>query len=325
MVATHRSPRLRRAASLVALSVTLQEGGAALAVGLFSMVGAAGAVFLRFAAASVILVVLVRPRVRGLTRSQWSGVAILALSLASMNFCFYQAISRAPLGVVVTIEILGPLSLSVLTTRRPVVWLWAALSLSGVVGLGISRCNGPIAAAGLLFAVTSACAWICYILAARRAAMLLAPREALTLATCLGACALLPAAAATADLGAALHLDVLGLAMLVAVVCSVAPYGLELSALRVLPAGTFAMLTSLSPVIAAVAGWSLLGQTLSPIDWASIVCVTLATAGAVRSAARRLDTAAEPHTTRPRRGDGPESDVRCVADRVSTSADRSAQ
>ncbi len=264
------------------VSVVLQEGGAALAVGLFSSVGAIGAVFARFSGAALMLALAVRPRVRGLSAAQWTAVGILAVSLTVMNFCFYQAISRAPLGLVVTVEILGPLALSVVTGHRWTAWLWAALSLAGVGAIGSSRWGGDTDSLGFLFAIIAAASWAGYILSAGRAAKLFAPLDALTLATCIGAIALLPAAAMTVDLHGALQTTTIGLGLVVALMCSVIPYSLELTSLRTLPSSTFAVLTSLSPVIAAISGWLVLHQHMSTMDWAGILCVTGASIGAVK-------------------------------------------
>jgi inner membrane transporter RhtA len=68
---------------------------------------------------------------------------------------------------------------------------------------------------------------------------------------------------------------------------SVVPYSLELISLRRLPPDTFAILTCLSPVIAALAGWLVLGQHLAATGYLAIVLVTVASIGAVRSARGR--------------------------------------
>ena len=68
--------------------------------------------------------------------------------------------------------------------------------------------------------------------------------------------------------------------------CSVIPYSLELMSLRTLSPDTFAVLTCLSPVIAALAGWLVLGQQLGWAGYLAIVLVTIASIGAVRSTRR---------------------------------------
>jgi threonine/homoserine efflux transporter RhtA len=50
----------------------------------------------------------------------------------------------------------------------------------------------------------------------------------------------------------------------------------------------FAILTCLSPVVAAIAGWLILGQHLAVTGYVAIVLVTVASIGAVRTARDRL-------------------------------------
>lgn len=119
----------------------------------------------------VILCAAARPTVRGLTRRAWGSAVALAATLAVMNFCFYLAIARIPLGIAVTIEALGPLILSVVTSSRRIAWLWALLAFSGVALLGLPRHGGghfdPM---GFAFAAAAGLAWACYILASARTA-----------------------------------------------------------------------------------------------------------------------------------------------------------
>jgi inner membrane transporter RhtA len=98
-------------ALLVVVAAISQEVGAAFAVGLFAALGAIGAVSVRFLVAGVILCVAVRPRLSGLSGRAWLSAAALAATLTVMNLCFYNSLTRIPLGVAVTVEALGPLAL----------------------------------------------------------------------------------------------------------------------------------------------------------------------------------------------------------------------
>ena len=98
-----------------------------------------------------------------------------------------------------------------------------------------------------------------------------------------------------ADAGAALlRIDLLALGAAVAVLSSTIPYALELIALRRLPAAAFAILMSLAPATAALAGFVLLGQHLAWLEVVGIALVILASIGAVRSSTRAAREAAEP-------------------------------
>lgn len=272
-------------ALLAVAAAVVQEVGAAVAVGLFNALGVAGTVFARFFVAAVILCVAVRPRPRDLDIRACRSVAGLAAALTAMNLFFYEALSRIPLGVAVTVEICGPLLLSVCMNRHWTGWLWAAVAFSGVCLLGLG--GGPLRSSdliGLALAAGAAVGWVGYILATAYAGKVFANLEALALATVLGALMTAPAAAWNLDLESALNWEVVRTVVVVGLMCSVIPYSLELISLRTLPASTFAVLTSLSPAVAAIAGWFVLGQQLGLIDCLAVMLVIIASAGAVRAA-----------------------------------------
>jgi inner membrane transporter RhtA len=273
----------------VVVAAISQEVGAAFAVGLFAALGAAGAVFARLLVAGVILCVAVRPRLRGLSGRAWVSAGALAAALVVMNLCFYFSLTRIPLGVAVTVEALGPLALSVVVSRHKTAWLWALLAVIGVALLSISGVRvGRLDPVGLGFAAAAGASWAGYILATARAGSDFPKLDGLALATAIGALVMAPIAVLAVDPGGALRWQVLGLGALVGVMSSVIPYSLELISLRRLPPETFAILTCLSPVVAAIAGWLMLGQHLAVTGYVAIVLVTVASIGAVRSARERL-------------------------------------
>ena len=65
---------------------------------------------------------------------------------------------------------------------------------------------------------------------------------------------------------------------------SAIPYSLELEALRRLPRGTFGVLMSLEPAVAATDRLHRLGQGLSALELVAIALVVIASAGALRTA-----------------------------------------
>jgi inner membrane transporter RhtA len=246
-------------------------------------------VFVRLFVAGVILCVTVRPRLRGLSRRAWLSAIALAATVTVMNVCFYNALTRVPLGIAVTVEALGPLALSVVVSSRRTAWLWALLALLGVALLSLTGVRvGHLDAVGLGFAAGAAASWAAYILATARAGSDFPSLDGLALATAIGAVVTAPFAAVAIDPDSALRWQVLGLGTMVGVMSSVIPYSLELISLRRLPPETFAILTCLSPVVAAIAGWLILGQHLSVTGYVAIVLVTVASIGAVRAARERL-------------------------------------
>jgi inner membrane transporter RhtA len=273
----------------VVVAAISQEVGAAFAVGLFAALGPVGAVFVRLLVAGVILCVAVRPRLRGLFRRAWVSAVALAAALVVMNVCFYISLTRIPLGVAVTIEALGPLALSVIVSRRKSAWVWALLALLGVALLSLTGVRvGHLDPVGLGFAAGAGASWAGYILATARAGSDFPNLDGLAVATAIGAVVTAPFAVVAVDPGSALRWQVLGLGAIVGVMSSVIPYSLELISLRRLPPETFAILTCLSPVVAAIAGWLILGQHLAVTGYMAIALVTAASIGAVRSARDHL-------------------------------------
>lgn len=269
------------AVALVLGGLACQEVGAAIAVLLFPAAGPAGMTFLRLAFSAVLLLALVRPRLRGHSRAGWVTVAGFGVVLAAMNLCFYEALARLPLGAAVTLEVLGPLVLSVVTGRRAVAWLWAILAFAGVALLGWGGLTAldPV---GVLFALGAGACWAGYILGSARTGAAFPRFDGLAIAMTVGAVVSMPFALVAGGTGM-LRADVLALGLAVAVLSSMIPYGLELMALRRIRASTFAVLMSLAPAIAALTGLVVLGQQLAPLQWIGIGLVVAASAGAVRT------------------------------------------
>lgn len=272
------------AVSLVAVGLVCQEVGASIATTLFPATGPLGMVMLRLVFSAVILLVIARPSLRSRTREGWLAVIAFGVVLAVMNGLFYLALERLPLGITVTFEVLGPLVLSIVASRRASAWLWAALALGGVVSLaggGWDRLD-PI---GVLFALGAAASWAFYILASARVGSTFPKLDGLAIAMAIGAVLSLPFG--IADAGAALlDLRLVALGAAVAVLSSTIPYALELIALRRLAASTFAILMSLGPATAALAGFVLLGQHLTVWEIVGIGLVVAASMGAVLAASR---------------------------------------
>ncbi|SDL16219.1 inner membrane transporter RhtA [Streptomyces indicus] len=256
--------------------------GAGLAVSLMPRAGAVGVVTLRLVAAALVLLVICRPKLRGHSRRDWGTVLAFGLSLAAMNGLFYQAVDRIPLGPAVTLEVLGPLALSVFATRRLVNLLWAALALLGVFLLGGAGGFGSLDLVGAAFALGAGAMWAAYIVFSAKTGQRFPSADGLALAMAVAAVVMLPLGIAEAGSKLLVPTTLL-LGIGVAVLSSVLPYTLELLALRRLPASTFAIMMSLEPAMAAAAGFLLLDQGLAVAQVIAIGLVIVASMGAVRT------------------------------------------
>ncbi|MEV7710517.1 EamA family transporter [Streptomyces sp. NPDC088190] len=279
-----RGAALAPVALVVAGGLSVQFGSA-VAVLLMPRAGALGVVTLRLAVAALVLLVVCRPRVRGHSRADWGTVLAFGLAMGGMNTLFYQAADRIPLGAAVTLEVLGPLALSVFASRRLINVVWAGLALGGVVllsGGGLDRLDP----AGAAYALGAGAMWATYIVFSARTGRRFPQADGLALAMVVAALLSLPLG--IMESGSKLLVpSTVGLGAAVALLSSVLPYTLELMALRRLPAPTFAILMSLEPAIAATAGFLILDQALTTTDALAIALVIGASMGAVRSQTRR--------------------------------------
>ena len=262
------------AVGLVLVAALSPQVGAAFAVTLFDELGPAGAAFLRLAFAAIVLWAIWRPRLTGDLRL--AGAFGVALGL--MNWSFYEAIDRIPLAVAVTIEFTGPLLVAVIGSRRPLDGVWIALAAVGIVVL-VDPGGGSVDAAGVGFALAAAACWMAYIYLSKRTGAAFPGGAGLAIAMAVGALIVLPAGVIQAE-GALAQPDLLGSALVVALLSSVLPYSLELEALRRLPAAVFGVLMSLDPAVAALAGFVFLDQTLGARELLAVAMVVVASAGA---------------------------------------------
>ncbi|MDN4473012.1 EamA family transporter [Demequina zhanjiangensis] len=267
----------------VLLGLVCQEAGASVAVLVFPTAGPIGMVALRLLFSAVVLVPLAWRGLRAGVLAHWQILVGYGLSLAAMNVVFYLAIDRIPLGIAVTIEVLGPLALSVVASRSLRGVLWAVTAAAGVLLLGGTAHDLDLL--GVLFAAAAAVLWAVYILMARSAGAALPGVTGLAAAMSLGALVTMPFALAVTGT-TLLQPHVLALGFAVAVLSSAIPYGIEISALRHMKAETFGVLMALAPAVAALAGLVLLDQALTWGVVVGIALVTIAGAGAVMSARR---------------------------------------
>jgi inner membrane transporter RhtA len=266
-------------AQVLAGIVSVQVG-AALAKQLFGTVGSAGTVALRLFFAAVVLLLVWRPSFR-IGRTAWRVVVGYGLVLGAMNLCFYLALAKIPLGIVVTIEFLGPLAVALAGSRRWLDGLWALLAAGGVVLLTEGR--GDLHLAGILFALGAAVCWGSYILLSAALGRHTDDGSGLALGMALAAIVVAPVG--LADSGTALFEPwVLVVALGVALLSSVIPYSLELEALRKIPPRVFGVLMSLEPAVAALVGLVVLGEILGSVQWVAVLLVVAASAGATRTA-----------------------------------------
>ena len=287
---------------LLGTGIVSVQVGAGLAARLFGTIPAAGVTGLRLWTAALLLAAFgARPAVRAvcgvIAERAWRDAAVVVafgVTLGIMNFSIYQAFARIPLGIAVTIEFLGPLAVAVATSRRLIDLLWVVLAAAGVTLLGTAGISAArlgnqaghgSVLAGVLFAMTAAASWACYILLSAATGRRFSGGSGLVVAMVVASLVVMPTAVISTGL-ALLRPGVVGVGVAIGVLSSVIPYRFELETLRRVPPRVFGIWMSLEPAVAALVGLVMLGEALAVSEWAAIVCVMAACAGAARGSAR---------------------------------------
>ncbi len=269
---------LKRLSIAAALGSMLSvQGGASIAKYLFHLLGPAGATTLRIGISGILLAVINRPDFRRFTRQEWRYALCYGLAIGTMNLSFYYGIQRVPLGLGVTVEFIGPLTLAFLASRRAADFLWAALAGTGIA-LIVPWRGGSVDPLGLMFVLLAGILWAVYIVAGGKISRKMKSSDAVTSGMCIAALLVLPFGILSGDL---FHLNgkLLLLGLGIAVFSSALPFTLDLMALKNIPSKTFSILQSLQPAFGALSGLVFLGEMLSPAQWIAILCVVLASLG----------------------------------------------
>jgi len=262
---------------LLLLSVLSVQLGAAVAKNLFPVLGSEGTVFVRIALAALIFLSLSRPRLRNYSWRDYILVLFFGITIAAMNSLFYAAISRLPLGIATTLEFIGPLSVSLIGSRRISDLVWIALAAAGIILLAPIG-TGSLDPLGVALALLAGAGWAAYILLNARIGQAFPGGSGLALSMTVAALLLVPFGATS--IGHMAHDPlVLLLAIVMAVLSTVIPFSLELEALRRIPPRVFGVLMSLEPAVAALIGFVVLGETLGLRALIAMTLIIIASGG----------------------------------------------
>lgn len=253
--------------------------GAAVSISLFDDVGTAGTAWLRMTLGAIVLVLLVRPRYRQWTLGELRPALLLGVVSGVLTLSFLAAIDLLPLGTVVAIEFLGPLTVAALHSRDRQALAWPALAFVGVV-LMTEPWHGSASLLGIGYALISGIAWGLYIVITQHVGDRFSGADGLAVA--------LPiAAVTTAVLGipqawGRIDVHVFLVALGAAVLLPLVPWTLELYALRRLTKSAFGTLMSVEPAIALAIGAVVLRQAPTMLQSVGIAFVVAAGVAAER-------------------------------------------
>jgi inner membrane transporter RhtA len=268
--------------ALMTGSAASNQLGAATAALAFPVLGPVGVVAVRQWVAGAVLLVTVRPKFASFTRQQWWLVLALALIFATMNLSLYTAIARIGLGLAVTLEFLGPLSVALLASRRVIDLGCALIAAAAVVVL--ARPQPSTDYTGIFLALLAAVCWAGYILVNRLVGTRLSGSQGPAAAASLSALLYVPVgiwvlASHPVTGGALVRAATAG------ILCSAVPMIADTRALRRVPARFFGVFMSVNPVFAALTGLIVLGQSLEAADWLAVAVIV--TVNAVSASSRR--------------------------------------
>ena len=267
------------APALVLGGVVGLEGGAVVAATVIPTAGIVGTVMLRLGFGAIGLLALGRPSLRDLDRRSVLLVIAVGSLLAAHHLCFFAAIHRLPLGVAVTCEFAGPLTVALAGSRRRIDLLWAVLAAAGVAAAAGLTGGGHITLPGVLLGLGAGACWAGYIVIFPQLASSRGRRAGLSLATTWAAVVVVPLWLAT-DPGRIFTPRALVLGAVVALLSDVISYSLQSEALGRMRGSLFSILTSTEPAVGALLGLVALGQQISLLQWGGMIAVVAASIGA---------------------------------------------
>lgn len=92
------------------------------------------------------------------------GLLGYGLTLGLMNLLIYLAFARIPIGIVMAIEVMGPLAVALFGSRRPRDFVWLMAAIAGLVLLMPPTGAEPRDPVRVAFAAASGVCWATYIL-----------------------------------------------------------------------------------------------------------------------------------------------------------------
>ena len=226
---------------------------------LFAELGTVAVSTFRLLIAAVMLLVAFRPAVRSFTRGRWINACIYGIAMAAMNQFYFAAVDRIPLGVVVTLDFLGPCLVSFLGLKHWRERGWALVAFIGVVLIaGPSSGMDPV---GLIYGFLAGAFFAAYTVFAERVGKAEGGGLSdLAISVAVAALVTLPIAAPQLiDVSPNAWL-ILTLAALIGVVI---PYIADTLAARITSAQVVGTLFALDPVVGSILGWLFNGDELT--------------------------------------------------------------
>ena len=223
---------------------------------------------------------------------KWQAIISYGFALAGMNALFYLSIDRLPLGIAVSFEFVGPLSVALYYARHKFDFVWVGLAILGLILLfPFDQVSEDLDLIGIGFALGAGACWAIYIVAGQKPSGI-SGNHTVCLGMFIGMLCLMPVALFSGFSIAVFEPSNFIYFIALAVLASALPFTLEMIALRHLTALSFGTLMSVEPAIAALSGFIFLGEQLLWNQWlalATIICASIGCTYTTQQAKNKSD------------------------------------
>ncbi|MEG0487640.1 MAG: EamA family transporter [Acinetobacter sp.] len=210
---------------------------------------------------------------------KWSAIISYGIALAGMNALFYLSIERLPLGIAVSFEFIGPLSVALFHARQKFDFIWVGLAILGLVLLfPFDQAAQQLDPIGIALALGAGACWALYIIAGQKPSGV-SGNHTVCLGMFIGMLCLMPIALFSGMPTSVFQPSNLIYFIALAILASALPFSLEMIALRNLTALSFGTLMSLEPAVAAFSGFIFLNEQLLWTQWLALATIISASIG----------------------------------------------
>ncbi|OTG80675.1 EamA family transporter [Acinetobacter sp. ANC 4648] len=263
---------------LLIAMMSLQSSGS-LAKVLFEQFPVLTVAVMRIFMSAIILAIIFRIWKINFKRVKWLSIIAYGFAIAGMNALFYLSIERLPLGIAVSFEFIGPLSVALYYARQKFDFIWVGLAILGLVLLfPFDQATQPLDPIGIAFALAAGACWAMYIIAGQRPSGV-SGNHTVCLGMFVGMLCLMPIALFSGMTTTVFEPSNLIYFIALAILASALPFTLEMIALRNLTALSFGTLMSLEPAIAAFSGFIFLNEQLLWTQWLALSVIICASIG----------------------------------------------
>ncbi|CAM4185106.1 EamA family transporter [Acinetobacter pragensis] len=272
------TPHVQALFLLLIAMISMQSSGS-LAKILFNQFPIMTVSSLRLLLGSIILALIFKIWQVNFKQVRWKAIVSYGMALAGMNALFYLSIDRLPLGIAVSFEFIGPLSVALFYARQKFDFVWVGLAVLGLALLfPFDQASQSLDPLGIAFALGAGACWALYIVAGQKPSGI-SGNHTVCLGMFVGMLCLLPIALLTGMPAAVFEPSNFIFFIALAILASALPFSLEMMALRNLSALSFGTLMSVEPAIAALSGFVFLGEQLLWTQWLALTVIIAASIG----------------------------------------------